>query len=181
VSWWNLRLDSELVYNGDVGATEPGGASKRHGVEVANYYSPFRWLVFDADVSWSQARFAGFAPAGPYVPEAVGTVLSAGASIDNFRRTFGSVRWRYFGPRTLIENNSVRSEATSLVNLEAGYQLAKSLRATVSVFNLLNAADSDIDYYFTSRLRGEPLEGIDDIHFHATIPRTVRVGMTIGF
>ncbi len=181
VSWWTLRLDSELVYNGDVGATEPGGASERHGVEVANYYTPLKWLVFDADVSWSRARFAEFDLAGQYVPEAVGTVLSAGASVDGVRRMFGSLRWRYFGPRTLTENNSVRSKATSLLNLEAGYEVAKSLRATVSVFNLLNAAASDIDYYFTSRLRGEPLEGMDDIHFHATIPRTVRVGMTIGF
>ena len=63
VSIWALRLGSELVYNGDIGATEPGPASKRYGVEVANYYSPKPWLVFDGDVSWSQARFAEFRPA----------------------------------------------------------------------------------------------------------------------
>ena len=60
VSLWMLRLDSELVYNGDVGATEPGPASRRYGVEFANYYSPKPWLIFDGDVSWSQARFAEF-------------------------------------------------------------------------------------------------------------------------
>ncbi len=64
VSLWRLRLGSELVYNGDVGATEPGPASRRHGVEIANYYSPTRWLVFDADVSLSQARFSEDNPAG---------------------------------------------------------------------------------------------------------------------
>jgi hypothetical protein len=37
---------------------------------------------------------------------------------------------------------------------------------------------SDIDYFFASRLRGEPLEGVDDIHFHPAVPRTARVGLT---
>jgi hypothetical protein len=99
VSVWTLGLGSELVYNGDIGATEPGPASERHGVEIANYYSPYTWLVFDADLSLSKARFTGDNPAGTYVPEAVRTVVSAGASVDGFHRAFGSVRMRYFGSR----------------------------------------------------------------------------------
>ena len=64
VSLWTLRLGSELVYNGDIGATEPGPASKRYGVEFANYYSPKPWLIFDGDLSLSRARFVEFDPAG---------------------------------------------------------------------------------------------------------------------
>ena len=109
VSLWTLRLGSDLAYNGDLGATEPGPSSKRYGVEFANYYSPRPWLVFDGDVSWSQARFTGWSDiAGLYVPEAVDVVISGGASIDNFHRTLGSLRLRYFGPRALVEDNSVR-------------------------------------------------------------------------
>ena len=113
------------------------------------------------------ARFADD-PAGQYVPEAVGTVVSAGASIDNFHRPFGSLRLRYFGPRPLVQDNSVRSKATSLVNLDGGYQVAKNVSVTVEVFNLFDPAVSDIDYYFVSRLPGEPIDGVDDITF---IPR----------
>jgi outer membrane receptor protein involved in Fe transport len=181
VSVWALRLGSELVYNGDVGATEPGPGSRRHGVEIANYYSPARWLMFDADVSFSTARFTEHNPAGPYVPEAVGTVVSAGVGLDGFRRTFAGLRWRYFGSRALVEDNSVRSEPTSLVNLQGGYQFLKNLRATADVFNLFDAQHSDIEYYFASRLPGEPLEGIEDIHLHPVIPRTLRVRMIVGF
>jgi outer membrane receptor protein involved in Fe transport len=181
VSLWTLRLGSELVYNGDVGATEPGPSSKRYGVEIANYYSPKRWLVFDGDVSLSRARFVEFNPAGQYVPEAVGTVVSAGAAIDNFHHAFGALRLRYFGPRALIEDNSVRSEATTLINLEGGYQVVKNLRINLQVYNVFDAKVSDIDYYFTSRLPGEPLQGVDDIHFHPAVPRTLRVSMVVGF
>ncbi len=181
VSLWTLRLASELVYNGDVGATEPGPASERHGVEIANYYSPRKWLTFDGDLSFSRARFTDLDPAGQLVPEAVGTVVSAGVSMDGFHRTFGSLRWRYFGPRALVQDDSVRSAATSLVNLQAGFQLLKNLRATADVFNLFNGRVSDIDYFFASRLPGEPLSGIEDIHFHPAVPRTIRISAVIGF
>jgi len=33
------------------------------------------------------------------------------------------------------------------------------------IFKLFDEAVSDIDYYFASRLPGEPLEGVSDIHF----------------
>ena len=181
VSLWTLRLGSELIYNGDIGASEPGPASKRYGVEFANYYSPRRWLVFDGDVSWSQARFTEFNEAGPYVPEAVDVVVSGGASIDNFHKTFASLRLRYFGPRALVADDSVRSQETTLLNFEAGYQLFPKLRVNASLYNLLNAEASDIDYYFASRLPGEPLTGVDDIHVHPAVPRTLRVSMIVGF
>jgi outer membrane receptor protein involved in Fe transport len=176
-----LRLGSELVYNGDIGATEPGPASKRYGVEFANYYSAKPWLVFDGDLSVSRARFTEFNEAGPYVPEAVDVVVSGGASIDNFHRAFGSLRLRYFGPRPLVEDNSVRSKATTLLNFEGGYQFMKSLRVNAQIYNLLDAEVSDIDYYFASRLPGEPIEGVNDIHVHPAVPRTLRVSMVVGF
>ena len=180
-SLWTLGLDSELVYNGDVGATEPGPASGRYGIEFANYYAPTAWLVFDGDVAWSHARFTEFNEGGQYVPEAVDVVVSGGASVDNFHRMFGSLRLRYFGPRPLVADNSVRSKATTLLNLEAGYQLQRNLRVNLLVFNLANSTVSDIDYYFASRLPGDPLAGVDDVHTHPSPPRTARVSLVVGF
>jgi outer membrane receptor protein involved in Fe transport len=181
VSLWTLGLGSELVYNGDVGATEPGPASRRYGLELANYYSPNSYLVFDGDVSWSHARFIHTDPAVAFVPEAVGVVVSAGVGLDGFHRTYGSLRLRYFGSRALVEDDSVRSKPTSLINLQGGYEIAKNVKLSVDLFNVLNAQVSDIDYYFASRLPGEPLEGVKDIHFHPAVPRTARVGLVIGF
>lgn len=178
---WTMRLESELTWDGETFGSIPNRPSRRDGIELANYYSPTRWLTFDGDLSWSRARFTEEDPAGPYVPEAVGTVASAGAGVDNFHRTFGSLRWRYFGPRALIEDNSVRSNATSLFELEGGYQIAPRVRATVSVFNLFNTAASDIDYFYVSRLPGEPAAGIADVETHPTLPQSARVMLSIGF
>jgi hypothetical protein len=181
VTLWTLRLASELVFDGDSSGSVPSPASSRTGLEIANYYSPLKWLTFDADMSFSRARFSEFNPDGPYIPEAAGTVVSAGASVDNFHRAFGSLRWRYFGPRPLIEDNSQRSKATSLFEIEGGYQVAKKLRVTAEVFNLFNAAASDVDYYYVSRLPGEPLAGVADIETHPTLPRAARLNLVVGF
>jgi hypothetical protein len=80
----------------------------------------------------------------------------------------------------LIEDNSVRSNATSLVNVQAGYALATNVRLAVDVFNLFNASDSDINYFYRSRLPGERLDGVADIHMHPTLPRTARIMLRFG-
>jgi len=180
IAVWSLNLDSELVFAGDAGTTEVGRPSHRYGVEWANYFAPRRWLVFDGDVSISRARFTDPDP-GDRIPGAVQTVVSAGATAHDVRNVFGSVRWRYFGPRSLVENDTVRSKATSLINAQAGYKLTKTVQIALDVFNILDARESDIDYYYRSRLLGEPLAGVNDIHTHPTLPRTARVSLMLGF
>jgi len=180
IALWTLRLDSELVFVGDAGTTEAGRPSRRYGIEWSNYYSPVRWLTLDADVSVSTAAFTDDDPAGSDVPGAVGTVVSAGVTVNDVRDWFGSIRWRHVGPRPLVEDGSVTSRSTSLVNLEVGRRVTGSARLVVGVFNALDAKRSDIDYFYRSRLPGEPEDGVDDIHFHPTLPRSVRVSLVVG-
>jgi hypothetical protein len=180
LAFWYLTLGSELVFSGDAGITEPSRASQRYGVEWANFYKPVPWLALDFDLSHSYAKFTEHDPAGSSIPGSIATVIATGAAIDLPHGVFGSLRARYFGPRPLIEDNSVRSQATTLVNLEAGYKY-KSLRAQVDVLNLLNSHRHDIDYFYVSRLPGEPASGVADVHFHPVEPRTVRLYLTYKF
>jgi outer membrane receptor protein involved in Fe transport len=92
---------------------------------------------------------------------------------------FGMVRLRHFGEYPLIEDNSMRSEASSLVNLSAGYKLGNA-RITLQVLNVFDEEDSDIQYFYASRLPGEPAEGVDDVHFHPAEPRELRVSLSWG-
>src|SRR5687767_2855069 len=181
---WYLDFDSELIYVGDSGSTEEGPASRRLGVEITNYIYPNEWLTLDADLSFSRARFQDVPAGEDFVPGALNRVVSAGIGINppaNVPRgAFGSVRLRHFGPRPLLEDNSVESRQTSIVNGEIGYQFSERLRLTVEGFNLLDAEVSDIDYFFESRLRNEPAP-VEDLHFHAAIPRSARVALRISF
>jgi hypothetical protein len=49
------------------------------------------------------------------------------------------------------------------------------------VFNLFDAKVADIDYFYASRLPNEPLDGIEDVHTHPALPRSVRVSFQITF
>ncbi len=48
-------------------------------------------------------------------------------------------------------------------------------------FNLLNSKVSNIEYYYASRLPGEPAGGVNDVHFHPVEPLTFRLGFMYYF
>ena len=116
------------------------------------------------------------------MPEALVSTFDGGVAVHDLlgalHRFRGGARWRYFGPRPLTQDNRVQSPATSLVYAEVGYTLSARWTAGVALFNLLNARTSEIDYFYTSRLPGEPLSGIDDVHTHPTEPRQLRISLT---
>jgi hypothetical protein len=182
---WYLDFDSELIYVGDSGSTEEGPGSRRTGIEITNYIYPHPWLAMDADLSFSRARFLDVPAGEDFVPGALNRVVSAGIGVNPPQHVnagpFGSLRIRHFGPRALLEDNSVQSNATSIVNGEVGYQFTRQIRLRLEGFNLFDAEVSDIDYYFASRLPGEPDEGVEDLHFHAAIPRSARVALQVSF
>ncbi len=177
---WNLDIDSELLFVGDGGVTEASRASRRYGVEVGAYWTPLDWLVVDGDYAWSHARFTDPDPAGDRIPGAVETVVSLGLTVHREQGWFGGARLRFFGPAPLIEDDSVRSESTTLVNAEAGYRFENGVRALLAVFNLFDSDDNDITYFYESQLPGES-SPVEDIHFHPVEPRTLRFTLGVSF
>ena len=178
---WQLRLGSELLFVGDAGETEATRPSRRRGIEWNNHYQALPWLLIDADLAVSRARFSDFDPAGDRVPGAIDKVASLGLSVADLGPWFGQFQLRYFGPRPLIEDNSQRSSSTTLAYLRLGYKFTPNVKIAFDVFNLFDRKASDIDYFYASRLRGEPAEGIEDIHFHPVEPRRFRVSLTASF
>jgi outer membrane receptor protein involved in Fe transport len=107
--------------------------------------------------------------------------VTTASLVDDLEGFFGRLRVRFFGPRPLNEDDSVRSSSTTLLNADIGYKLREDLRLGVEIFNLLDSEDSDIEYFYTSRLAGEPAAGVDDIHFHPVEPRSARVTLGLSF
>jgi len=181
IAFWYLHLDSELVFGGDTGTTEASFPSKRIGVEWSNHYTPVPWLLLDLDLAWTKARFTGNNPDGNYIPEALQATAQAGITVQNLGPWTASIFGRYFGPRYLTQDGSIQSNSTTVFNLQATYQLNPGARIRFDVFNLFNAKTNDIAYYYTSRLPGEPAEGVNDIHFHPMESRSFRLGLLCNF
>ena len=178
---WYLELDSELLYVGDAGTNEPNRGSKRYGVELAAYY----WLgsnwSLDAELAVTRSRFTGTEEgAGNYVDGSLPLVASMGLIYKADRPWQASLRLRHFGKRTLESFNVQRSAAITVLN--AVYQFAwQQWQFGVDVLNLLDSNDNDIDYFYSSRLQGEPAAGLEDRHSHPLEPRTLRLKLTYRF
>jgi hypothetical protein len=178
VSLFIFHLDSELIFVGDGGSTEASRPSRRKGIEWSNFYRVNDWLNVDFDATVADAEFTTPDPAGREIPGAIGQTVAAGITLGEGRKLFGGLRWRYFGDAPLVEDGSVRSSSSSLVNSRLGYAFANGLTLELDVFNLLNRTASDIEYFYTSRLPGESVEGVADIHFHPMERRSARLVAT---
>jgi outer membrane receptor protein involved in Fe transport len=179
-SLWTLKLDSELLFVGDAGITEASRESERRGVEAGAIWNPVSWLILDADLAWSRSRFTQSDPAGDRIPGAVENVASVGLAIDHPSGWFGGARLRHFGKAPLIEDNSVESDPTTLVNIEAGYHITKSIQLSAALYNVFDSRDNDITYFYESQLPGEAAP-VNDIHFHPVEPRTFRLTLRASF
>ncbi len=185
ISAWQLDMNSELLFTGDNGTTEPSRPSTRRGVEWANYYSLKSWLLIDADFATSRSRFRGDDPEGNFIPGSIQKTVASGITLKDIDGYFGSLRVRYFGNRSLIEDNSVRSPSTTTLNFQIGKNFGEDFNVVFEIFNLLNAKVSDIDYYYASRLKHEPVGpnegGYNDIHTHPAMPRSIRLALRSSF
>jgi len=176
-----LRSDSELVYVGDAGLNEPGPASQRFGVEWANYWRPTDWFGMDAEIALTHGRFLDSGEAD-YIPNSVPLMFSGGINLGAQGQAngfFANLRFRAFGRRPLIEDNSVESKDSFQVNASVGYR-HNNWEAAIDCLNLFDRNDNDIEYFYESRLAGEA-NSSEDRHFHPMEPRNLRVRVTYRF
>ncbi|GAA0556822.1 TonB-dependent receptor [Rheinheimera aquimaris] len=181
VALWYLEMDSELLYVGDAGTNEPSRASRRFGVEVAAYYwFNSNWSI-DAELALTRSRFSQNSPEeGNYVDGALPVVASLGVIYKADSPWQLSLRLRHFGKRTLDSYNRQRSGTSTVLN--GGYQYQwQNWQLGFELLNLLDSNDSDIDYFYASRLTDEPAEGVEDRHSHPMEPRSARLTIRYQF
>lgn len=178
---------SELVYNPDTGQDEAGAPSRRKGIEVSGQYHPFRWLELNADLAFSKPRYhvkdlAAYGLDAPYIADAPNFIYSAGILIDKLGPWSGSLIWRRLGTHRLNDGEAEPTDkGYSEFNLDVGYALPHGWRLGVGLFNLFNSHDEAADYYYTSRLPGEPADGITGFQTHPLEPRSARFSVTKTF
>jgi outer membrane receptor protein involved in Fe transport len=181
VYWWST-IESELIYVGDSGAVEPSDPGRRHGYELTGFYKPNGWLAFDAVWTGSTSRYDALPEGQNFVPGALESSGELGVSAI-FPEFNAAARLRYLGPHPLIEDNSLRGESTTLLNLRAAWtpQHFAGFEIYGELLNVLDSKAHDVDYFYATRLPGEPPEGIEDFNSRVVEPRQVRVGVKKTF
>lgn len=181
---WRLELDSELLYVGDAGFTEPSRPSERHGIEISAYYWVNHHLTTDIEAAYTKALFSDRVDGeGRHIDGTVPGVISAGATYYQNSNQFGmsyTLRARYLSSRTVESFDEVSPPSTFLLNAQAVYR-QPTWDITLEVLNALDSDDHDIDYFYASRLPGEPEGGIEDLHYHPVEPRNVRLTFALRY
>jgi outer membrane receptor protein involved in Fe transport len=166
-----LDFDSELIYVGDAGISEPSDPTRRYGIELAAFWNPVDWLAIDASYAYSHSRFKDAPSNLDRVPNTVEGVAAAGVTWLPGDGWEASLRVRYLGPGPLNEDNSVRSPSTTLVNAGISRDFG-NFEIGLDVLNLLDSKDYDMIYFYESRLQTEAAP-VEDIHFHPVHPQSV--------
>ncbi len=180
LAFWFLHSDSELVFVGDEGTTEPMGPGNRYGVEWTNYYQPTDWLTLDADLAFTKSYFTELPGDENRIPNSVGNVITSGATVQLPYGCWSTLRLRHFSNVPLNEAGTVFMGSTTLVNFAFGWQ-QQNVKAAVELFNLFDSRANDIAYYYNYRLPDQPPEGVEGKLIHPVEPRMVRATLSIGF
>jgi outer membrane receptor protein involved in Fe transport len=175
-----LDYDSELLFVGDAGTTEASRPSRRIGFEWTNQFQFNSWMRFDFNFAYTHARFSNDDPAGNHIPGAATTVSTGGVTFGEALGWFGAFKVRHFGTRPLVEDDSVRSGSTTLVNARVGYRWENGMRLSLDAINLFNAKTNQIAYYYESRVT-QLGTAQSDRHIHPVEPLALRVTLSKEF
>lgn len=168
-----LELESELIFVGDAGTTEPNDATERVGVELALFWRPTDWIVVDLSAAKTDAKFRDLPAGADSIPNATDFIAAAGAAISLDSGLVSSIRLRHFGGAPLVEDSSVRKKSTTLVNAGLSYSFG-DWQLGLDVMNVFDTEANDIEYLYESRLFDE-MAAVEDRHFHPVQPRELRL------
>jgi len=185
-----LNLASEATFDGDEAETTPGRPSQRKGVELSASYKPLPWLRLDSNFAATHVRYANGDPGtsdtepghpGSYIPNSPDLISTASATVEDLGPWLGALKFRYFGRRPLIEDDSVTSKPTTLVDLRIGYKFSEQAKLWLDIFNPFdNTGAHLIDYFYPSQLANET-KPVYDISFKPVEPASVRLTFSMTF
>jgi outer membrane receptor protein involved in Fe transport len=176
---WYLWLQQEFVYVGDAGVVEPGGQTRRQGIDVSVRYQLTKHLYADLDVNTTKPRAIGELEGQNYLPLAPIFTATGGLSVQSNTGFSGSLRFRYIGDRPANEDNSIVAKGYFVTDMQANYS-RKNYTLGLSVQNLFNTRWKETQFATESRLQNETAS-VEEIHFTPGTPFFARLSLTVFF
>ena len=176
---WHLYSEQEFVYVGDEGIVEPGGKTRRMGVDISVRHQFTSCLFGDLDLNYTKARAIGAVKGEDYVPLAPSFTSIGGISVKTKNGFSGSLRYRFMDHRPANEFNSVRAEGYFISDISLAYAW-KKFELTFSAENIFNQEWREAQFNTESRLQFEP-NSVSEIHYTPGTPRFLKAGINLKF
>lgn len=176
---WQLYSQQEFVYAGDEGIVEPGGRTRRIGIDASIRYQLFKWLYADLDFDYAKPRSVDAPKRNNYVPLAPTFTTIGGFTMKFIKGFNGSLRYRYMGTRPANEDNTTRAEGYFLLDAVISYS-RKKFEFSSSMENILNCYWKEAQFDTESRLQSEPAP-VSEIHYTPGTPRFLKMSIAFNF
>lgn len=176
---WYLWLAQEFVYVGDEGVVEPGGRTRRQGIDLSVRYQLTKTLYADVDLNTAKPRAIDAESGQNYLPLAPVFTSTGGLSLQTKSGFSGSLRYRYMANRPANEDNSIVAKGYFVNDLQLNYT-KKANTLGLSVQNLFNVRWKETQFATESRLKGEAAP-ITEICFTPGTPFFARLSLTHYF
>ena len=176
---WYLWLDQEFIYVGDEGVVEPGGQTRRVGIDVSARYEVIKNLFADVDVSLASPRALDVPKSDGYLPLSPRFSSVGGFTYRKQYGFNGSLRYRLMGDRPANEDNSVVAKGYFVTDAAINYT-KKKWEAGLAIQNLFDVRWKETQFDTESRLHNEPAP-ISEIHFTPGTPFFAKAIVTIFF
>jgi TonB family protein len=159
LAFWQLDLDSETVWIGDEGTTEPGVQTRRIGAELETRFAITPWLSADLDLTATKSQLRANAGNGNAVALAPRRTWSGGLSARHPSGLRAGVRFYGVSDRPATQDypapGSLVADGFTVVDLHAGYR-HRRFDVALDIENLFNSVYKSAQFATTSRLRSEP-------------------------
>ena len=176
---YRLDLDSEQIYVGDAGTTEPSDPSTRMGIELAGRLYFGHWLFADAAATFNRAVHRPNSGNAGAVALAPTRTITAGVGFRAPFGTFGSIRMRHIGPRPATQDERITAEGWTVFDARLGHRHGP-VELALDVQNLFNSEWREVQFATESRLQNEAAP-VEEIHFAPGWPFTFRATLTAYF
>ncbi|NBU99776.1 MAG: TonB-dependent receptor [Spirochaetia bacterium] len=133
-----------------------GNLGNSKGIEFNNNFMITPHLTLIADFSISRAKYIEFDTSGDTVPLSARNIFYTAINYST-EKWGGSLNYRYFGPRPLTEDDTVKSSPAGSVSGMLSATIYDNWILRMEIFNLLNSKIDRIQYSYPTRLKYEPI------------------------
>ncbi len=176
---WQLNLEEEFVYIGDVGIIEPSGKTIRRGLDFGMRYRANNNFYIRTDLTYTYARMSEEESGHDFIPLAPDFTATGGVNYHNDRGWSGALSYRFIKDRPAISDRSVIAEGYFLVDAKLNYEL-DHISFGLSVENLFNVTWNEAQFASETRLKNE-LTAVEELHFTPGTPFFLKGSIRYNF
>ncbi|SHN37008.1 TonB-dependent receptor [Mucilaginibacter sp. OK098] len=175
---WYLYLQQEFVYTDD-GTIEPGGKTRREGIDLSARYQLAKWLFADLNVNLAKPRLVGEANGENYLPLAPTFTSTGGLDFKFNNGINGGISYRYMHKRPGNGNYTLTADGYYVTDLKLNYT-QKRYELGLSIENLLNTKWNEFEAEEVTQLRNETAP-VDQMSFTPGTPFFAKLRVAFFF